>query len=279
MTNEVATRATGTAVGALANLRKGLANVQAAIPTTNTEPFLRLLKDGGWVFSAENFEVEDGSRWAVNPLSIKHGFVCWTNYPVQTKKKNEKLGSRMVPMTEAKPDPNSLPQYSDGQGGNWPWADAVSFSLMCVSGDDKGEQVLYSTNSVGGLNACSKLTGDIMTQIDKDASRPVPVVELLSDSYQHSTFGKTYVPIFALREWLPLTDEMPDLDEDGEAEVAAAKVETKQAEPVKQAEPETARRRRASVPETKQTEQPAPVEAPSAAPAQAEPVRRRRRTS
>lgn len=292
MTTQVATRAGNTAVAALQNLKHGLANVQAAIPVTNTEPFLRLLKDGLWVYGAENINVEDGSTWAINPLSIKHGFVCWTDYPASLKKKNVKVGSRMVPATEPKPDFASLPVHKDEHSGDagWAWTDAVSFSLMCVSGEDKGEQVLYSTNSVGGLNACAELIGKIMTQLDNDPARPVPVVELLCDHYQHATYGKTYYPVLALRSWVPLTDEMPDLDEDGEpveAEAPAGTAQTANVQPTEPAPAEQAaapRRRRAagSVPETKQTEQPAAstaAAAQSGASAQTEPVRRRRRTS
>lgn len=274
MTNEVANRTASTAIAALQTLKTGLANVRATIPSRNTEPFLRLMKDGNWVYGAEDIEVEEGSLWAINPMSFKHGYVAWTRYPAETKKKDVKIAERMVPMTSEK-GTKPAPVNHDGQ--DWDWTDQVSCVLMCITGEDKGEQVLYSTTSVGGMNLMSELTGKIMEQLDRDPSRIVPCVLLQSDSYKHQNYGKVFVPDWPIKDWTPLTDDLPT-EVGGEAEAEPEKT----TEPAKQetAAAEPARRRRGAASEDKPEPQAAQQQtAAQAEPAQAEPARRRRRVA
>lgn len=261
------TSAASTAVAALAGLRQGLANVRQSIPQTG-DPFLRLLKDGGWVYSAENIEVEDGSTWAVNPMSLRHGWVSWTD---NKNEKNKIVGEIMVPMTAP------IPLETELRDTGWRWDRQVSFQLKCMSGEDMGEQTLYKTVSVGGMNAVSKLVGDIMAQLDKDPEHPVPIIQLLSDSYLHKVYGKTYVPVFRVVGWASMTaaPDVVDYDSEGKADAApAAAQETAAAEaPVR-------RRGSAAAQETVAAAAPAPAAPPTPASAPAEePVRRRRRTA
>lgn len=210
--------ASASLVASLSGLRQQLQSVQATIPTAGGDPYLRMLRDGSWVYGAENTEVEPGSLWAVNILGIKHGYVCWTDYdadPVTKKQpKNEKLGELLVGSALPKPLKTSL------EDTGWPWADAMAVELVCVSGEDKGQQVDYVTSSTGGLNAFAKLVDAIQNRLalDEGLEAPVPLVELSSDHYQHSTWGKTYFPVFTIRGWAPLSDNLGDID--GEIEDA-----------------------------------------------------------
>lgn len=266
MTN-LQTAAAGGALAALQNLRTGLQNVQAALPATGGDPFLRMEKDGSWVYGQENVEVERGSLWAMNILSIKHGYSCWTNYeqePGKARKKNEKLGENMVPSHLPKP---ILPTPVQHAGEEWPWRDQVSFMLMCTNGEDKGTQVLYPTTSVGGISAINKLISEIAAQLDKDPNHPVPLIELLSDSYVHKVYGKTYVPILEIRGWAPFADDLANID----AEVEDAKEAVAEA-------PAPKRRRASSVPATRAEPQPQPqVEQAPTAPAGETPLQKMRR--
>lgn len=224
--------AAGTAVGALKNLKAGLQNVHTSTKPKGGEPILRLGRDGLWIFGADNTEVEDGSTWAVNPLSLQHGFICWKVIPEGSKESPELLGEEMVSMFSAKPDKLALPDYGH------PWADCLSFELLCLSGEDKGEQMLYKTSSTGGLRATREFIAALMAQLDKDESKPVPVIELKSDHYKHKTYGKTYFPVFDIVEFVAM-DQAPE----------AGGGEPAQAEEPKQAEPQQATRRRAAAPE------------------------------
>lgn len=232
--NAITPRTASTAVASLMTLKQGLANVANTIPASGGDPYLRMLTDGQWVFGADDIEVADNDVWAVNIFSVLHGYVCWTQYPKDERtgkqiKKNDKLGEVLVPSSEPKPLKSSLHDHSP-----WEWSDAVSFQLKGKEGENAGEQVLYNVSSKGGLGAAQKLLDAITKQLDDDIEHPVPLVKLLSDHYPHSTYGRTYFPIFEIVGWATL---------DGAAEAAAPAPEPEPAKPT--------RTRKASVPEVK----------------------------
>ena len=41
------------------------------------EQYLKLAKSGFFIFGVDDLDVEDGSRWAVNPNSFMLGYVAW----------------------------------------------------------------------------------------------------------------------------------------------------------------------------------------------------------
>lgn len=278
MSNLATAKPAGNAVAALAGLRAGLANVAASTPMRITDPFMRMGTDGVWIYGAENIEVEEGSEWAINPLSIRHGYSCWTSYPAKAKKKNELKGEVMVGAASPKPGRETLQTFTDPEYGDWEWKDQVSFSLMCVSGEDKGVVVLYKTSSVGGLNACGALIETIIKQLDDDPTKPVPVVLLENDSYTHKTYGKTYTPILKIVSWhgLPEGGMVDVQSEEDDAVTGDQKPET-QAQtsggtPAAEPEAEAPRRRRGGGEAAKAE----PEQAQPAAAAPAGEVRRRR---
>ena len=222
------------------------------------EPIMRMGRDGKWIYGQENIEVEEGSRWAVNPLSLMHGFICWKVIPQGSKEKPELLGEEMRTMYEAKPAKDSLPDYGH------PWDDCISLNLLCVGGEDDGTQALYKTSSTGGMRACKELIASIMAQLDKDPDHPVPIVELKADHYDHKTYGKTYFPVIEIVEWAAM-DERPEAEGD-EPEAEAE-------QPAKAAEPAPATRHRGAAPAPARTAPAPEPETVAAAPEQ----RRRRR--
>lgn len=202
MNTQVATKNQNTAVSALASLKQGVKNVRQAIPASSTEPILRLGRDGVWVYGQENIEVEPKSLWAINPLSIHHGFVCWTDYK-EDGKKNELLGEVYAPMMDAPISVKSLQDYG------WPWKPSTTVLLKCTSGDDEGTQVIYKPSSVGGANFMQRLLDAIDKQLSKDTDAIVPVVELEHDHYPHKKWGKIYVPEFRIERWATIEVESP----------------------------------------------------------------------
>jgi hypothetical protein len=216
MTTDVTKTSAAGALAALGNLKQGLQNVQSNIRVAGGEPILRMGRDGIWIYGADNVEVEDGSTWAINPMSLTHGFICWKVIPEGSKEKPELLGEETRSMFQPLPNKDSLPDYGH------PWAEVLSVQLKCVSGEDEGEQVLYKTSSTGGLRAMKELIGSIMEAIDKHPETPVPVVVLESDSYPHKQYGKTYFPVINIQSWVSM--------EGVEAEAPAA--EEKKPEPV-----------------------------------------------
>lgn len=248
MSNELTTpKQTG--LGALGALRTGLQNVRAKMPEIASSPYLRLLKDGDWVFGQEDNAVAPGTEAVINPLSIKHGYSCWTNrQPGQGK--NEMLGEIMVGLSAPLQAIHELPQHTDPTTGNiCQWKDQMAVDVKFLNGKHKGTQVLYKVSSVGGLNACKGILDAILTRLDEDTAFVCPIITLSSDSYKHATYGKTYVPKIEIVGWMDIEGNEEDGDEtDGAPEPVTAKIAAPEPEP--EPEPEVAedaprRRRRA----------------------------------
>ena len=172
---------------------------------------LKMDKGGHWVYGANQSEVEDGTTWAVNPMSFVHGFIAWGE--------GEVLAEKMVPVTEPRPEVGVAPP--DAKKG---WEVQVGMGLKCLSGQDKDLEVRYTVTSVGGKRAVQQLGVAIATQVETDQSKPVPIVRLKKDHYQHKSYGKIYTPVFEIVEWISMDGKSTDaVEETAEAEAAPAR--------------------------------------------------------
>jgi hypothetical protein len=151
-------------------------------------------KTGHWVFGADQTEVDDDSLWAINPFSFIHGFIAWGE--------GEVLGEKMVSVTEPLPEMEIAPP--NAKRG---WEPQVGMSMKCIEGTDKGMEARYTVTSVGGKRAVQQLAVAIAEQVEKDQSKPVPVVHLKKDHYQHKAYGRIYTPVFEIVEWVSIDGE------------------------------------------------------------------------
>jgi len=168
---------------------------------------LKMDKTGHWVFGAEQTEAEPDSLWAINPFSFIHGFIAWGD--------GEVLGEKMVGVSEPLPELESA--HKDAKRG---WETQIGMSLKCTTGEDKDMEARFTTTSVGGKRAVQTLGVAIAMQVEKDQSKPVPVVRLKKDHYQHKSYGKIYTPVFEIVEWVGL-DGAPEADAPFDVEPAA----------------------------------------------------------
>jgi len=198
--------AVSTLTSALRNLQPVGGDVGVAI--------LKMDKGGHWVFGAEQTEIEEDSTWAINPFSFVHGFIAWGD--------GEVLAEKMVSVASPLPELDEAPP-----GAKKGWESQVGMSLKCVSGEDKGLEARYTVTSVGGKRAVQTLAVALADQVEKDQSKPVAIVRLKKDHYQHKSYGKIYTPVFEIVEWMSM---------DGESDAA----------PEAAAEEAPARRRRAA---------------------------------
>jgi len=182
---------------------------------------LKMDKTGHWVFGADQTEIGDDSTWAVNPFSFVHGFIAWGD--------GEVLGEKMVSVSQPLPELEEAPPMA--RKG---WETQVGMSMKCLSGEDKGMEVRYTTTSVGGKRSVQALAVAIATQVDTDPKLPVPIVNLEKEHYSHKSYGRIYTPIFKITSWMSMTDEAGT-----PAEETAVEAEAESAAPVA-----TARRRR-----------------------------------
>lgn len=160
---------------------------------------LKMDKGGHWIYGAEQTEVESDSTWAVNPFSFIHGYIAWGDGDV--------LGEMMVPVTEPKPELPPVPH-----GAKKGWEVQVGMSLKCLSGPDKGLEVRYTTTSVGGKRAVNTLGIAIAAQCETSPGKPVPVVSLKKDSYQHKSYGRINTPVFDIQEWVSMDGQLDEAE-------------------------------------------------------------------
>ena len=152
---------------------------------------LKMDKTGHWVFGADQTEIDDDSTWAINPFSFVHGFIAWGE--------GEVLGEKMVPVSDPLPEMDTPPP-----GAKRGWEMQVGMSLKCMVGEDKDMEARYNVTSVGGKRAVQKLALDIATQVEKDQSKPVPVVRLKKEHYMHKSYGRIFTPVFEIANWMDL---------------------------------------------------------------------------
>jgi hypothetical protein len=176
---------------------------------------LKMDKTGHWVYGADQTEIEDDSTWAVNPFSFVHGFIAWGD--------GEVLGEKMVSVSQPLPELEGAPQAAK-RG----WETQVGLSLKCLTGEDKGLEARFSTTSVGGKRAVQALAVAIANQVEANQAKPVPVILLKKEHYQHKSYGRIFTPVFDIVEWTGMD----------------AKEATNEADEATPAVEETSRRRR-----------------------------------
>ena len=184
------------AVTDLALALKNNLNVASEMGVT----IIKMDRTGHWVFGADQTEIEDDSTWAVNPFSFVHGYIAWGD--------GEVLAEKMVSVSQPLPELEVAPP-----GAKKGWETQVGFSMKCLDGADKDMEVRYTTTSVGGKKAVQALAVAIATQVEKDQSKPVPIVQLGKEHYTHKSYGRIFTPIFKVMEWASM---------DGKAEVEEA---------------------------------------------------------
>lgn len=180
---------------------------------------LKMDKAGHWVFGADQTEVEEDATWAVNPFSFVQGYIAWGD--------GEVLAEKMAPVSEPLPELDAAPP--NAKKG---WEMQVGLSLKCLSGEDKDMEARFTTTSVGGKRAVQTLALAIAEQVEKDQSKPVPVIKLGVSHYSHKSYGRIYTPVFEIVEWIGM---------DGSSDSGAEKLEAPEATPE-----EPVRRRRRS---------------------------------
>jgi hypothetical protein len=170
------------------SLSTALRTIQADVGATGTV-IIKMDKTGHWVFGADQEEVEADSTWAVNPFSFVHGYIAWGDGDV--------LAEKMVSVSEPLPEMDDAPA-----GAKRGWEVQV------------GMEARYTTTSAGGKRGVQTLAVAIAEQVDKDQSKPVPVVLLKKEHYQHKSYGRIFTPLFDIQSWVSMDGEEPEVEPD-----------------------------------------------------------------
>lgn len=198
--------------------------------------FLKLNQDdGAWTYGAENDEVDPDDVFAINPFSLRKGYVAWAD-PKLNGGKREKLGEVMGPLAE----PPAMPTADhSAKGGRW--AEQYGFDLVGLSEDVDGVEVVYHTNSDGGAKAFAGLYEAIAGRPSREHC--FPIVRLKSESYKNRSYGRTiHTPIFEVVDWANMQRQC--LKGTVKAPEAAATAPEADASASKSQENEAPRRRR-----------------------------------
>ena len=185
---------------AISTLSTALKSISASAGPSGVV-ILKMDKTGHWVFGADQTEVEDDSLWAVNPFSFVHGYIAWGDGEVLA----EKMVSVAEPLPELEPAPGAAKRG---------WEMQIGMTLACTNGEDEGMQARYSVTSVGGKRAVQALAVAIAEQVDKDQAKPVPVIRLKKEHYQHKSYGRIFTPVFDIVKWVGM--DAPAVEEDAE---------------------------------------------------------------
>lgn len=213
----------GGALAGIQSLKQGLVNVKKTLPVTGGGQYMKFSK-GDWLYGADETEADiDNTLFAINPLSIEHGYICWAhNDPDDKVAKPELLGEVMVPMTTPKPHVSTLEKF----GPRDTWADQISFKMKGIGGKDEGIELEFKTTSVGGLNAVGDVINALIVQLDTDPENPVPVVRLGSDSYNHKKYRKVFIPVITVESWMTMDGPVSGADVGDDADEQAINVAT-----------------------------------------------------
>jgi hypothetical protein len=185
------------------SLSSALRSIEADVGGPNGMVILKMDKTGHWVFGADQTEVEDDSIWAVNPFSFVHGFIAWGEGTV--------LAEKMAPVQDPLPETGPAPE-----GAKRGWEMQVGMSLACTNGEDEGMQARYTVTSVGGKKAVQALAIAIAEQVDANPEKPVPLVRLKKEHYQHKSYGRIFTPVFDITGWTSLdASAAPEPEQDG----------------------------------------------------------------
>jgi hypothetical protein len=198
----------GANLPSVTSLSTALRSIATDVSAVSTS-IIKMDRTGHWVFGADQTEAESDATWAVNPFSFVHGFIAWGD--------GEVLAEKLVPVTEPLPELEAAPP-----GAKKGWEPQTGLSLKCISGDDAGMEARFTTTSVGGRKAVQALAVEIAAQVEKDQSKPVPVVKLGKDHYTHKSYGRIFTPVFDVVEWVSMDGESAASSEDEAVPAAPA---------------------------------------------------------
>ena len=199
--SKIAPAPAGGALTSLAALQTALANVNtAAIIGRSGLPMMLFKREGSgtWGFGQKRTIPEAGSRWAVNPLTFKYGYICFGD-------SNKVVDERLVSVSQPKPVITELPNTG------FPWQEEWAVNMKCLDGADAGVEVIFKATTDGGVKAIVILVDQVRDRINSGQhdGKIAPIVLLEKDSYPHRDHGRVWIPVLNTVDWMSLDGPAP----------------------------------------------------------------------
>lgn len=176
-------------------MKDGLVKASAKVQSNAGLMILKMDRLGDWIYGPENLPVDDGVLVAFNPSTFQHGGVWWEDGKIKDE--------QMVPVTA--PDPWYAEGLAEAPGD---WSQQMSVEGVLVGGPDDGEEIIYKTSSLGGLEAIGTLAMEVANALDSDEpEKCVPIVRLGNTFYQHKKYGKVYKPVLEVVQFITFDDD------------------------------------------------------------------------
>ena len=93
------------------------------------------------------------------------------------------------------------------------WSDQLGMQLLCTTGEDTGTQVIFKSNSAGGVEAIAALMQAIGQKIAAGDINCVPLVKLENSHYKHQKYGTIYKPKFVVEGWQALDGKAEEVED------------------------------------------------------------------
>jgi hypothetical protein len=194
--NEVSTINQNTAVAVQGGYDPYAAYGQEA--ASGSGDFLKFSK-GEWLKGQNDDEVELGKLLAANMAELSIGWIRW---------EDKKPVERRMGLLAHGHKPESRGELGFTDHAQWdldatgkpqdPW----SFTNeLPVADPETGEQMTISMSSKGGIGAIGNLCKAYGKEY-RQRDGLIPVIELGRDSYKHKEYGKTYVPVLNIVDWV-----------------------------------------------------------------------------
>jgi hypothetical protein len=185
----------------LAALQTALAKVNTTAIIGRTGLPMMLFKregSGTWGFGQKRTIPEEGSRWAVNPMTFKWGYICFGD-------NNKVLDERLVSVSQPKSLITELPDMG------FKWQEEWSVNMKCLDGADAGIEVVFKATTNGGIKAVVLMVDQVRDRLNSGQhdGKIAPIVLLEKDSYPHSQYGKVWIPVLNIVDWMPLDGPAP----------------------------------------------------------------------
>lgn len=172
-----------------------------------------------WQRGQNNDEVVLGTRFAANMAELSIGWIRWAEGKPAERKFGLLAQAHKPEARDALGHTDHAEWETDKDGKPIdPW----SFTNeLPVADPETGEQLTMSMSSKGGIGAIGNLCKAYGKEY-RQRDGQVPIIELGRDSYIHKEYGKLYVPVVSIVDWVE-NGSVPDAPVKGDDEAPEEK--------------------------------------------------------